>query len=55
MSKAKTYKGEGPWKIGILLPEQLAKRVNSYVLRHGVSVSELIRAALVQFFKSGLN
>jgi metal-responsive CopG/Arc/MetJ family transcriptional regulator len=55
LSKAKTYAGDGPWKIGILLPDQLAKRVDSYTKRHGVSVSETIRAALVQFFKSGLN
>ena len=55
MSKAKTYIGVGPWKIGILLQEPLAKRVNSYCARHGVSVSEVIRAALVAFFKSGLN
>jgi metal-responsive CopG/Arc/MetJ family transcriptional regulator len=55
LPKAKTYGGEGPWKVGIQLPEQLAKRVNSYTNRHGVSVSETIKAALIHFFKSGLN
>lgn len=49
MGKPVVYAGRGPWKVMVMVPEVVAKKILGILQERGCTCAELVRSAVTEY------